>query len=173
MSLTALAAAGLGQALVTRVGPRIPMATGVGFFAVGLALLTQISSGGEYLSDLLPGLLVTGIGLGLGFVAMSIGALEGIEERDAGLASGLINTTQQVGGALGVAVLSTLAITRSNDLLATGTDAPAALTEGFQIALLAGAAFAAAGALAVLGLVRRPRRVPEPAVIAEPASAET
>ena len=89
-------------------------------------------------------------------------------ERDAGLASGLVNTTQQVGGALGVAVLSTLAITRSDELIADGTAAPVALTEGFQIALIAAAGFAIAGALAVLAL--RGRRRPEP--VAEPVAGE-
>ena len=105
-----------------------------------------------------PPLLVTGLGLGSAFVALSIGALEGVAERDAGLASGLVNTTQQVGGALGVAVLSTLAISRSDELIAGGTAVPVAFTEGFQIALYAAAAFAAAGALAVLALVRRSRQ---------------
>ena len=90
-------------------------------------------------------------------------------ERDAGLASGLVNTTQQVGGALGVAVLSTLAITRSDELIADGTAAPVALTEGFQIALIAAAGFAIAGALAVLALVRGRRRS-EP--VAEPVAGE-
>ena len=129
-------------------------------------------AGGEYVTDLMPGLLVTGLGLGSSFVSLSIGALEGVSERDAGLASGLVNTTQQVGGALGVAVLSTLAITRSEDLLAGGTAPAVALTEGFQIALTAGAGFAIAGALAVLALVRRPRRT-EPVAEEAPGTVTT
>jgi EmrB/QacA subfamily drug resistance transporter len=161
MSLTALVSSMVAAALVTRIGPRIPLASGLVVAAGGLLLLAQVPANGDYLTDLLPGLLVAGLGLGSAFVSLSIGALDGVSERDAGLASGLVNTTQQVGGALGVAVLSTLAITRSEDLLADGTAAPVALTEGFQIALVAGAGFAVAGALAVLALVRRSRR-PEP-----------
>jgi MFS family permease len=167
MSLTALVSSMVAANLVTRIGPRIPLAVGLIVAAGGLLLLAQVPAGGDYATDLLPGLLITGLGLGGAFVALSIGALDGVSERDAGLASGLVNTTQQVGGALGVAVLSTLAITRSDDLLAQGTAAPVALTEGFQIALTAGAGFAVAGALAVLALVRRSRR-PEPVPVEEP-----
>ena len=171
MSLAALASSMATSVLVTRLGPRIPLAVGLVVAAVGLILLAQIPSDGHYVSDLLPGLLVSGLGLGSAFVSLFIGGLEGVAERDAGLASGLVNTTQQVGGALGVAVLSTLALSRSEDLIAGGTAAPVALTEGFHIALIAAAGFAVAGALAVLALVRRGRR-PEPAaetVGAQPA----
>ena len=169
MSLTALISSMISSTLVTRIGPRLPLAVGLVVAAVGLLLLAQVPAGGEYVSDLLPGLLVTGLGLGSAFVALSIGALEGVADRDAGLASGLVNTTQQVGGALGVAVLSTLAISRSDDLIAGGTAVPVAFTEGFQVALYAAAGFAAVGALAVLALVRRGAQ-PE---LAEEAVAET
>ena len=169
MSLTALASSIVASGLVTRVGTRLPLAVGLVVAGAGLLLLAQIPADGDYVADLLPGLLVTGLGLGTSFVSLSIGALEGVAERDAGLASGLVNTTQQVGGALGVAVLSTLAISRSDDLVADGTAAPVALTEGFQIALIAAAGFAIAGALAVLALVRG-RRQPDP--VAEPVAGE-
>jgi EmrB/QacA subfamily drug resistance transporter len=155
MSLTALLSSIIGSALVTRIGTRAPLIAGLLVSAVGLVLLSRISAGGSYAGDLLPGLLVVGSGLGLAFVAVSIGALEGVRERDAGLASGLVNTTQQVGGALGVGVLSTAAISRSDELLASGSSAPVALTEGFQIALLVAAGFAAAGAVAALAFIRR------------------
>ena len=169
MSLTALASSIVASGLVTRVGTRLPLAVGLVVAGAGLLLLSQIPADGDYVADLLPGLLVTGLGLGTSFVSLSIGALEGVAERDAGLASGLVNTTQQVGGALGVAVLSTLAISRSDDLVADGTAAPVALTEGFQIALIAAAGFAIVGALAVLALVRG-RRQAEP--VAEPVAEE-
>jgi EmrB/QacA subfamily drug resistance transporter len=167
MALTALVASIAGSVLVTRVGARIPLSAGLLVTAASLVLLARIPEDGDYARDLLPGLLLMGLGLGTAFVAMSIGALEGVAERDSGLASGLSNTTQQVGGALGVAVLSTLAVTRTEDLTASGTPLPAALTEGFQVALLAGAGFALAGALAAAVLIRRPSRTPEGA---EPAT---
>ena len=153
-SLAALVASMLTSNLVTRTGPRWPLTIGLVVAAVGILWLAQIPVDGDYLTDLFPGLLLFGIGLGAAFVALSIGALEGVREEDAGLASGLLNTTQQVGGALGVAVLSSLAITRTNDLAEGGTDQAAALTEGFQLAIYAGAGFAIAGAIAVLALVR-------------------
>jgi EmrB/QacA subfamily drug resistance transporter len=171
MSLTALASSIAASVIVTRTGPRIPLVTGLLTGAAGLALLTQVSAGGSYVGDLLPGLLVMGAGLGMAFVSMSIGALEGVEEKDAGLASGLTNTTQQVGGALGVAVLSTLALSRTADLLSSGTQTAVALTEGFQIALAAGAGFALAGAIAAFFLIGRPRRERVPIPEEAPAAA--
>jgi EmrB/QacA subfamily drug resistance transporter len=158
MSLTALASSIAASMIVTRTGPKIPLVTGLLVGAAGLGLLSQVSAGGSYAGDLLPGLLVIGSGLGMAFVSMSIGALEGVEERDAGLASGLTNTTQQVGGALGVAVLSTVALTRTDQLLESGTQTAVALTEGFQIAIAAGAGFALAGAIAAFLLIGRTRR---------------
>ena len=155
MSLTALASSIAGSVLVTRVGPRLPLSIGLILAAVGLVWLAQIPADGDYVTDLLPGLLIVGIGLGASFVSLSIGALEGVKERDSGLASGLINTTQQVGGALGVAVLSSLAISRTENQIADGIGEASALTSGFSIALYAAAGFAVAGAVAVLALVRR------------------
>jgi EmrB/QacA subfamily drug resistance transporter len=156
-SLAALVASVGGSVVVTRIGPRVPMVVGLLAFAGGVLLLAQMPAGGEYVSDLLPGFLISGFGLGLAFVAFSIGALEGVSSRDAGLASGLSNTTQQIGGALGTAIMSTLAITRTDDLLASGTSQPVALTEGFQLALYASVGLAVAGAVAVLALVRSGR----------------
>jgi len=158
MALTALVSSMAASVVVTRVGARIPLAAGLVVAAAGLFLLARIPADGRYAADLFPGLVVMGLGLGTAFVASSIGALEGVANRDSGLASGLSNTTQQVGGALGVAVLSTLAITRTTDLLGTGTAAPEALTDGFRLALLAAGGFAVAGAVAAVALIRRPAR---------------
>jgi len=157
LSATALFTSVGGAQLVTRIGPRRPLVAGLATAAVGIWLLSRLPAEATYTSDLLPALIVSGIGIGLAFVTMSIGALEGVEERDSGLASGLVNTTQQIGGALGVAVLSTIALTRTEDVLATQPTQPpaAALTEGFGDALLAGAAFAAGGALLAAVLIRR------------------
>jgi predicted MFS family arabinose efflux permease len=172
VSLAAFVASVAGSAIVTRIGPRTPMVAGLLTFAVGVLLLAQIPVDGTYVSDLMPGLLITGVGLGLAFVAFSIGALEGVAERDAGLASGLSNTSQQIGGALGVAIMSTLAISRTEDLLADGTAQPQALTEGFRVALYSGVALAVLGALAVLVLVRRRGGEASVGVVAEAATSE-
>src|SRR5262245_43183673 len=131
MALTALVSSIAGSVIVTRVGARVPLTAGLLVGAAGLFLLARIPADGRYWGDLFPGLLIFGLGLGTAFVAMSIGALEGVGERDAGLASGLSNTTQQVGGALGVAVLSTLAISRTEDVAGTAASPAAALSEGF------------------------------------------
>jgi hypothetical protein len=102
----------------------------------------------------LPASLLAAVGLGFSFVPVMIAAMSGVQERDAGLASGLINTSQQVGGALGLAVLATIANSRTDDVLATGSAMPNALTEGFQAAFLAGAGIALLGVVATLVLIR-------------------
>jgi EmrB/QacA subfamily drug resistance transporter len=171
LSVTALLTSVGGAQLVTRTGPRRPLVAGLAVATAGIWLLSRLPAGAAYAPDLLPALIVSGIGIGLAFVTMSIGALEGVEERDSGLASGLVNTSQQIGGALGVALLSTIAVSRTDDVLAAHPAQPAAaLTEGFSDALLAGAAFAAGGALLAAVLIRR--RVPAPAT-ASRESAET
>jgi EmrB/QacA subfamily drug resistance transporter len=137
LSVTALLASVVGAALVTRIGPRIPLVTGLSIATVGLWLLSRLPQDARYLHDVMPALAVSGLGVGLAFVTLSIGALEGVTEPDAGLASGLVNATQQIGGALGVAILSTVA-----------------LSAGFADALLVAAAFAAAGALFAVCAVR-------------------
>ncbi len=159
LSLAALATSMGGAQIVTRIGPRLPLTTGLAVFAVGIWLLSRAPVDGSYASDLLPALVVSGLGLGLAFVSSSIGALAGVEERDSGLASGLINTAQQVGAALGVAVLSSIAVSRSTDILAAepGTRPEEALTSGMEAALLGAAGFAAVGALAAAVLIRRTR----------------
>jgi EmrB/QacA subfamily drug resistance transporter len=177
LSLPALAGSVAGAQLVTRIGPRAPLTAGLAALAAGVWLLSLAPAAGDYVSDVLPALVITGLGLGTAFVSTSIGALEGVEERDAGLASGLINTAQQVGGALGVAVLSSVAVSRTGDVLAGDPTAgrAAALTAGFEVALRVGAAFAAAGAVAGFVLVRRrpsePVRSEDRTLAAEPEPA--
>lgn len=166
LSLTALLTSAGGARLVTRVGPRGPLVTGLAVFAAGVWLLSRLPAGVDYVREMMPALMLTGAGLGLAFVTMSIGALEGVEEREAGLASGLVNTTQQIGGALGVALLSTIALSRLDGAGATGTQRPTVdqLVAGFHDALLAGAGLAAGGALLAAILIRRPASVPETVV---------
>jgi EmrB/QacA subfamily drug resistance transporter len=156
LSVTALVTSVGGAQLVTRIGPRRPLVAGLAIAAAGTWLLARVPADASYVRDLLPALVVSGMGVGLAFVTMSIGALEGVEERDSGLASGLVNTTQQIGGALGVAVLSAIAISRSHDVLVAHPrlSPAAALTEGFSDALVAATAFAACGALLAALLIR-------------------
>jgi sugar phosphate permease len=116
---------------------------------------TQVSVDGTYLGDLLPGFLLVGVGLGFSFVPISIAALAGVRSDEAGLASGLFNTTQQIGGALGIAVLSTIATSRTSHALAHGTAQPSALVHGFTAAFFVGAGIAAVGIVAALTLIRR------------------
>ena len=135
----------------------------------GLVYFTQVSVGGSYLGDLLPGFLVIAIGMAFAFVSISIAALAGVPAKEAGLASGLINTSQQIGGALGIAALSTIATSRTDDAIASGSAVPAALVDGFQAAFVAGVGIAALGIVAALVLIRRDELEQAPAVDAEPA----
>jgi EmrB/QacA subfamily drug resistance transporter len=141
--------------LVTRVGVKPVLVVGMSFLTAGLVYFTQVSVNGSYLGDLLPGFLVIAVGIGFSFVPISIAALAGVSPSEAGLASGLINTSQQIGGALGIAALSTIATSQTSNALAVGTAVPAALVDGFQAAFLAGAIIAALGIVAALTLIRR------------------
>jgi MFS family permease len=158
LALTIIVAAGIASQLVTRVGYKPILATGMAFIAAGLIWFGQVSTGGGYLSDILGPSLLAAIGLGFSFVPVTIAAVAGVPERDAGLASGLINTSQQIGGALGLAVLATVANTRTDNLMAASggnrAELPHALTEGFQAAFLTGAGFALLGLVLTLVLIR-------------------
>jgi MFS family permease len=141
--------------LVTRIGVKPVLTAGMAFLTAGLVLFTQVSVGGSYVADLLPGFLLIGVGIGFAFVPISIAALAGVQPAEAGLASGLINTSQQIGGALGIAALATIATSRTTDQLAAGTATPQALVDGFTAAFIVGAVIAAVGIVASLTLIRR------------------
>ena len=116
--------------------------SGMAFLAAGLLCFTQVSLGGSYVADLLPGFLLIAVGMGFSFVPISIAALAGVQPAEAGLASGLINTSQQIGGALGIAALSAVATSATSNSVATGPARPVALTDGFQAAFFGAAAVA-------------------------------
>jgi EmrB/QacA subfamily drug resistance transporter len=146
---------GAAAQLVTRVGVKPVLVAGMTALTGGLVYFTQVSVGGTYLADLLPGFLLVGIGLGFSFVPISIAALAGVRPAEAGLASGLFNTSQQIGGALGIAALSTIATSQTTHALADGSALPNALVDGFTGAFLVGLGIAAVGVLAALTLIRR------------------
>jgi EmrB/QacA subfamily drug resistance transporter len=154
--------------LVNRVGVKPALIFGMSLLTVGLLSFTQISVDGSYWVDLLPGLIVIGVGLPFCFVPISIAAFAGTREDEAGLASGLLNTSQQIGGAVGIAVLSTIATSTTSDAVDDGTPLPFALTDGFRAALWTGAAIAVIGLLVSIFLVRardlRPLEEVEPAL---------
>jgi EmrB/QacA subfamily drug resistance transporter len=164
---TAIIWSAVAAQLVTRIGVKPVLVAGMATLTAGLVYFTQVSVGGSYVGDLLPGFLLVGFGIGFAFVPISIAALAGIQPAEAGLASGLINTSQQIGGALGIAALSTIASSRTDDALAGGTPLPAALVDGFTNAFIAGTVIAALGIIASLTLIRR--RELEPVPEAEPA----
>jgi EmrB/QacA subfamily drug resistance transporter len=149
LAITIVISAGIASQLTTRIGFKPVLATGMAFIGAGLVWWSQVSVGGSFLSDILGPSLLAAVGLGFAFVPNTIAAVSGVPDREAGLASGLINTSQQVGGALGLAVLSTIA----NSVTGSAHD-PAALTDGFQSAFLAGAGIAALGVAATLLLIR-------------------
>jgi EmrB/QacA subfamily drug resistance transporter len=151
---TAIFWSALAAQLVTRVGVKPVLVAGMAFLSAGLLYFTQVSVGGSYLSDLLPGFLLISIGMGFSFVPISIAALAGVHASEAGLASGLINTSQQIGGALGIAVLSAVATSTTSGAIASGTAVPVALTDGFQASFIGAAAVALVGVLVALFVVR-------------------
>jgi EmrB/QacA subfamily drug resistance transporter len=146
--------AGLAQYLTTHYGPRLVMTAGFLALAGGMLWYTQIPPDGHYWPDLLPGYLLVGFGLAFSFIPVSIAALAGVGHREAGLASGMVNTGQQLGGAIGVAVALTIATSQAKHLLAGGSDPAAAFTAGYTRAFWVMAGVALAGAVLSLVLVR-------------------
>jgi EmrB/QacA subfamily drug resistance transporter len=166
---TAIVWSAVAAQLVTRVGVKPVLVTGMATLTAGLVYFTQVSQGGSYLGDLLPGFLLIAIGIGFSYVPISIAALAGVQPAEAGLASGLINTSQQIGGALGIAALSTIATSQTDGAIASGTALPTALVDGFTAAFIAGVVIAGLGIVAALTLIRRDElEQPQPAEV-EPA----
>jgi EmrB/QacA subfamily drug resistance transporter len=159
LALTIIVTAGVASQLTTRVGFKPVLIGGMLLIAAGLVWFSQVTAGGSYVSDVLGPSVVAGAGLGFAFVPVTIAAVSGVSAQDSGLASGLINTAQQVGGALGLAVLAAVANSRTDSLMGAARGArsalPDALTQGFQDAFLVGAGFAILGAILAMVLIRR------------------
>jgi EmrB/QacA subfamily drug resistance transporter len=172
---TVMAAVGsiVSQAVVLKVGFRTVAATGMALLAAGALVLTQVSAGGNYVDDMLFGLLVYGAGIGPAFVTATVAALAGVAEHESGLASGLSNTAFQIGAALGVAIVTTVAVTRSEDYLAAndGANPLVVLNEGLQSAFWACVALAGLGVAISLLLLGRPRGAAQGQPEAVPAPA--
>jgi len=154
-SLTSLALAGLSQSLVTRGGAKIVMAVGMTLIGAGVLWATQVPVHGRFAANLLGPFVLTGAGTAFAFIPISIAALAGVEEHRAGLASGLLNTSQQLGGALGIAIATSVAASHSQALLHAGHTVPASLTGGFQHALWVLGAIGLLAVPAIFALVRR------------------
>ncbi|MDX6580346.1 MAG: hypothetical protein QOJ47_1895, partial [Gaiellales bacterium] len=180
LTLAIIIFSGVSQGLALRLGVRRVLPVGMALTAAGLVLYAQLPVNGHYFWDIFPAFLLSGIGLALAFVPMTIGALTGVDQSDAGVASGLINTGQQVGGAIGVALATTLATTYTGHYVSDHPGATAlggaALTHGFEIAFYVLAAIAAVAAVlsaviiesnpaaAVAGPVEQDERAPAAAV---------
>ncbi|MGI8749908.1 MAG: hypothetical protein ACR2J6_05050 [Thermoleophilaceae bacterium] len=157
--------------LVSRRGPWGLLATGMTMIAAGMLLFTRIDPGGSYLADVLAPSLLCATGIGFSFVPVTIAATSGVDATESGLASGLVNTSRQMGGSLGLAVLATVATARTQELAARASQAQA-LTGGFDRAFALGAVFALAGAVAALlaaaTRTRRRRAAEEPSYAVSP-----
>jgi EmrB/QacA subfamily drug resistance transporter len=164
----------VSAALVMRYGVRLPLAAGLGLAAVGLLLLARAPVDGNYVVDVLPSMILLGIGAGIAFNPVLFAAMSDVEPTEAGLASGVVNTAFMMGGALGLAVLASVAASRTETLAASGDGPLVALTGGYHAAFLLGALFAAAAAV-IGGAFLRTRGAPEHAgeeAVGVPATAE-
>jgi MFS family permease len=154
-SLTSVALAGLSQALVTRGGTKLVMAAGMTMIGAGAIWATQMPVHGHFLANLAGPFAVAGAGTAFAFIPISIAALAGVKEQQAGLASGLLNTSQQLGGAIGIAIASSVAASHTQALLRAGHAAPAALNGGFQQSLWVLGGIGLLAVPAIFALVRR------------------
>ena len=154
-SLTSIALAGVSQALVTRGGAKVVMAIGMTLIGAGVLWATQVPVHGHFVGNLLGPFILAGAGTAFAFIPISIAALAGVSEDRAGLASGLLNTSQQLGGAIGIAIASSVAASHTQAQLHAGDAVPAALTGGFQSAFWVLGAIALLALPAIFALVRR------------------
>ena len=165
--IMALFSLGISAKLVMRFGIRRPLAVGLAFAACGLLLFSRASEHGHFLSDILPGMLLLGVGAGVAFNPVLLAAMSDVGPSESGLASGVVNTAFMMGGALGLAVLASLASWRTQVLADAGASQTAALTGGYQVAFLVGTCFAALGALLGAWLLRvRHASESQPAAVA-------
>jgi len=148
-----IVSAGIASNFAPKVGVRLVAGIGMGLTIVGMLLLTQLPTDGTYVANVLPAIILSSLGMGAVFMPLTLVATTGLHDEDQGLASGLFNTSQQIGGALGLAILSTLAASKTS--AAGGGDDSAALVEGFHWAFAGGAVFVAAGLVTMLSMLRQ------------------
>jgi hypothetical protein len=160
---------GVSAKLVMRYGIKRPLGTGLLVAAVGLALFARAPVDGNFIIDVLPSMILLGFGAGIAFNPVLLAAMNDVEPQEAGLASGFVNTSFMMGGALGLAVLASIAASRSNHLLAAGNGNLSALLGGYHLAFIVGAVFATAAAALGVGVLRVGQA---PAFEGEPVSAE-
>jgi EmrB/QacA subfamily drug resistance transporter len=162
-----IASSGLAQGLVTRVGAKLVLVAGLLGFAAAQVLFIRLPAGGSYTAHLLPGFLIVAVALGFAFVGDFIASATGVDPADVGLASGLINTSQQIGGAIGLAVTTTIAADRAAALLHSGHSPAVALTAGFHSAFVVTGGLGLAAAVVAVSLIRR---TPPAAPVASPSA---
>jgi predicted MFS family arabinose efflux permease len=158
LTLTIIGASALASRFVDRFTPKPVLLAGLLVSTAGFVILTRVVGHGDYASHVLPAMIVLGAGLGMSFVPITIAATNGVAAGDSGLASGLLNTTQQVGGSLGLAILSSVSTSRATSALHAGSSLPLALTHGFKGAFTVAAALCAIGVVVALVLLPRHRR---------------
>ncbi len=151
---------GLSAKLVMRFGIRPPLAVGLGLAATGLLLFARAPVDGSFVVDVLPSMILLGLGAGMAFNPVLLAAMSDVEPSEAGLASGVVNTSFMMGGALGLAVLASLAASRTDSALESGADQLVALAGGYHVAFLVGALFAAAAAVTGALLLREGAHAP-------------
>src|SRR5438093_308816 len=159
-SLMLAVSLGLSAQLVMRFGIRLPLAAGLALSAAGLALFALAPADGSFALHVLPAMILLGVGCGMALNPVLLAAMNDVAQDESGLASGVVNTAFMMGGALGLAVLASLADARSSSLAASGVDAPAALTAGYHAAFVAATLFAAVAAALSALLLREKRRGP-------------
>ena len=157
-AIPAAVSSGIASGLIEKTGARPLAVGGMLLVSIGLFLFSLAPADGSYAVNLLGPMLISAIGTGLAFVSVMAASTLGVREEESGLASGLVNTGQQIGGALGLGIMATVATTRTEDLLGSGAQVPAALTEGFQDAFVVGSGFAILGAVIAFVALRTPRR---------------